>query len=136
MEIRTRAARPPSGDPAIWALAYVDIADSDGRGFLDADQYAHAVELFDELASETDPRRPRKLSVKKIDQFFELRDKGGILGKINLRVFFAVLDASKTILVLGSIKKEDEGAVPRYIVTKMRNRLHQARTAMDAEERP
>ncbi len=122
------------GGAAKWTLAYLDVAEKDGTSFLDPDQYAHAVSLFDDLASESNPRISDRQSVKKIDEFYELRDKGGILRKINLRVFFAVLDEKKLILVLGSIKKEDEGAVPNYIVRKMRNRLREATRAMEPEE--
>lgn len=91
------------------------------------DQYAHAVESFDQLACEQNPRLSATQDVRPIDDFFELRDKGGILGKINLRVYFAVFDEQKLLVVLGCRKKEEENQVPSFVVAKMRNRLRVAK---------
>ena len=122
MEIRRKATKP-SPEAAIWSLAYVDVAAKEGKRILDETQYAHALQQIEELARADDPRRPATLDVKSIERFFELRDKGGVLGRINLRVYFAVLDDSHTIIVLGCYKKEDEGQLPTRIKVRIRNRL-------------
>jgi hypothetical protein len=106
-----------------WELSYLDVAEAEGRKILTEAQYAHIVGLFDELATENDPRNSSSQDVKAIDEFYELRDKGGVLGKINMRTFFAVL--GKTIVVLGNYKKEDEGQTPGHVKIKIRNRLRQ-----------
>jgi len=107
----------------VWALKYVDIAAKDAARFLNEAQYAHAVDLCRQLAAEKNPRCPVSLEVDAIEDFFELKDKGGILGKINLRIYFVVCDGEKSIVVLGCWKKESDGQVPQYIKARMKSRL-------------
>ncbi len=119
-------------DEAIWGLAYLKVASSEGRTFLNEMQYDHAVEQFEILACEKDPSHPgRGLDVQPHGDFFELRDKGGVLRKINLRVYFILIDKpTKTIVVLGAYKKEDEGQTPKRVVIKMKNRARIVRTLL------
>ncbi len=131
MDVRTRTARPADGATALWELAYLDKADSDARKVLDGDQYAHVIGLFDLLATEQNPRVPQTVDVRPIDAFYELRDKGGILGKLNIRVYFAVFDRESLVLVLGCRKKEQEKKTPPYVITTMRNRLRYAKRALE-----
>ena len=107
----------------VWKLSHVAVVAKESHRFLDPNQYAHAVDLCVQLAEERDPRRPPTLDVEKIEEFYELKDKGGLLGKINLRIYFAVFDDTKEIMVLGCWNKKVEGRVPAYIKTKMRARL-------------
>jgi hypothetical protein len=79
------------------------------------------------LAYESDPTRSETQDVRKVHEFYELRDKGGILGKINLRVYFVVVEERKLILALATYKKEDEGQVPQHIVIRVRYRLRLAK---------
>ena len=124
MKIRKRRTRQLRDvEPATWGLAYLDGARADALKILNKDQYAHVVQQFDALAREENPRLSRTQDVRPIEAFYELRDKGGVLGKINLRVYFAVMDDPRLILVLGCYKKEDEGQVATHIKVKMRNRL-------------
>ena len=116
----------------VWKLSHVAVAAKEGGRFLDETQYAHAVDLCVQLAEEQDPRRPLTLDVDKIEEFYELKDKGGVLGKINLRIYFAVFDESKEVVVLGCWNKNVEGKVPTYIKTRMRNRL---RFVLDTRKR-
>ena len=58
-----------------------------------------------------------------ISKFYELRDKGGVLGKINVRVYFAIIGDKKIILTLSAYKKEDEGKTPKHVIVRARNRL-------------
>ena len=107
----------------LWDLEYVDIASKEARRFLDERQFAHAVDLCTQLAREPIPGNADLVDVERIEDFFELRDKGGVLGKINLRIYFAVLDSDKTIVILGCWKKEAEGKVPHHKIVCMRSRL-------------
>jgi hypothetical protein len=111
-------------------IGYLEAAEKDARNFLTEEQYAHSVQLFDELAYESDPTRSETQDVRKIHEFYELRDKGGILGKINLRVYFVVVEERRLILVLATYKKEDEDQVPPRIVIRVRNRLRIAKDIM------
>lgn len=135
MEIRTREAHAQVGKEAsVWLLGYVTTAQDDAKKFLTPEQYAHAVRQFDELAAEQNPRKSLTQDVRPIDEFYELREKGGILGRINLRAYFAVFDEARLILVLGCYKKEDDGQTPPFIKIKMRNRLRFAKTIILKKE--
>lgn len=113
MQQRTRTARIVDG-------RHLDVAAKDARRFLDWDQYAHAIGLFDELATEENPRLSRTQDIRPIEGLYELRDKGGVLGRINLRVYFDVIDEGKLILVLGCV------------VTTMKNRRRHAQGGTQA----
>jgi hypothetical protein len=114
---------PSEGEPAAWRLAFFEQAVAEAKSFLTEPQYAHAVEQFELLAQEEDPTHPVLADVKAINDFHELRDKGGVLGKINLRVYFWVCDAPlRIIVVLGAWKKEAEGKTPPRILARMKSR--------------
>jgi hypothetical protein len=117
---------------ATWDLAYLKVASEEGRTFLSEVQYDHAVHQFEALACEKDPSHPKcAVDVQSHGDFLEMRDKGGVLRKINLRVYFILVDKpSKTIVVLGAYKKEDEGQTPRQVVIKMRNRAKVAKSLL------
>lgn len=51
-------------------------------------------------------------SVRAIEDFHELRDKGGILGGMNVRVFFYLDKDHDAIVILGAIKKQNDGPTP------------------------
>lgn len=130
MKIKTKTLISKTGivnESPKWKLGYLEAAEADGRKFLTEEQYAHAVQLFDELAYEIDPTKSETQEIRKIHEFYELCDKGGVLGKINLRVYFAIVNDMKLILALAAYKKEDEGQVPPYIVIRVRNRLRRAK---------
>lgn len=95
--------------------------------FLSEAQYGHVIDLMQALAAEPDPRRPKSLTVARIDDFYELKDKGGILGKINLRVFFIVEERDRVVLVLGAIKKEAEDQTPEWAKIRIRSRIRRYR---------
>jgi len=117
---------------AAWSLAYLKAAANEGHGFLSEIQYDHAVDLFESLAFEPDPTHPKvAIDIQPHGEFYELRDKGGVLRKINLRVYFILVDKpTKTIVVIGSYKKEDEAQTPKHIVIKMKNRAKHVRTLL------
>jgi len=67
MKIKTRTAKQSAVcETPQWELGYIEAAEKDARSFLTKDQYAHAVELFDELAYEADPTRSETQDVRKI----------------------------------------------------------------------
>lgn len=134
MKVKTRTLKPGTAHEAPqWELGYLEAAERDGRKFLTEERYAHVVQLFEDLAYESDPTKSETQDVRKIYEFYELRDKGGILGKINLRVYFALLEERKLILVLATYKKEDDGQVPHHIVICVRNRLRIAKEQLAKE---
>ena len=130
---RTRQLSAPADGTVVWTLGYLEAAVRDAKKFLTDDQYAHAVQQFELLATERNPRLSEAQDIRPIGDFYELRDKGGILGKINLRAYFAVFDESHLIVVLGCYKKEDEGQVAEHIKVRIRNRLRVAKRALSSE---
>lgn len=114
-----------------WELGYLEVAEKEARKLLTNDQYVHALELFDDLAYETDPTKSQTQDVRKIENFYELRDKGGILGNINLRVYFTIIGNKRLILALAVYKKEEEDQTPEYVKIRVRNRLRVAKSTIE-----
>ncbi len=124
MDFKQRNVRAGAAKEDIkWNLAYIEKAAHEGRKILNEVQYAHTVQQFDELALEEEPTKSPTQEIEEVENFYELKDKGGVLGKINLRVYFAIIKEKRIIVVLCVYKKEEEGQVPSYIKTKVRNRL-------------
>ena len=131
MKVKTRTLKPDkTHEVPKWELGYLEVAGTEGRKFLDEEQYTHAVHLLEDLAYESNPTKSETQDVRKVDEFYELRDKGGILGKINLRIYFTLFKERKLIFVLMTYKKEDDGQVPQHIVIRVRNRLRIAKEEM------
>jgi hypothetical protein len=112
---------PPPG--LKYHIVIADLAIREARKFLTPDQNQHVAELLKDLAGEDDPTHSVTQSVDAIDDYFELRDKGGILGKINLRVFFYLDKKQSVLLVLGAIHKGNEGQTPKAVRMRIRRRL-------------
>ena len=70
------------------------------------------------------------VDVKSIEDYHELRDKGGVLGKINFRAYFFIDKVSRLIVVLGSDKKEEDGQTSQVVKIRMRFRLRRYRDAI------
>lgn len=77
-----------------------------------------------ELACQDDPTHSHVVDVRKMEgrEFHELRDKGGPLGNVNVRLFFGVSDISRSIVVLGVIKKQNNGKTPLGDILRMARR--------------
>ena len=111
---------PPPGYQ--WNVAIIDLAFDEVISFLTPGQYEHMAMQVKELAREEDPTHSRTTSVGKIDEYYELREKGGILGKKNVRVFFGVDKSRQAIVILGGMKKENDGQTPSGTKIVMRRR--------------
>lgn len=112
-----------------YRVGYFEKARDEGHKALSEEQYAYVVRVVGRLRLwNTNPNLIADLRIESVDCFYELKLKGNVLGKTNLRIFFSVFDQSKTIVVLGPYKKEDEGALPRQVILKMRNRHRVAET--------
>jgi mRNA-degrading endonuclease RelE of RelBE toxin-antitoxin system len=118
------AGHPPGYEWSVWFLS---TARDDANRILSDPQYQHVVMQFQELAREVDPTHSNTCSVKAVDSYYEFRDKGGVLGKINIRVFFSVEKEHKAIVVLGTIKNEAEGKTPNVDKIRMARRQRKLR---------
>lgn len=112
---------PPPG--YLWNIDILDIAYEEAMSFLSAPQYGHLAEQMKDLAGQLDPSHSATQSVDQIENFLELRDKGGILGKLNVRIFFYLDKPKSSIVVLGTINKQNEGPTPLGDKKRMSRRL-------------
>jgi hypothetical protein len=112
---------PPPGYR--WNVAILELAFDEAMSFLSSAQYHHIAMQFKELALEAYPSHSATASIDKVEEIYELRDKGGILGKLNVRFFFGLTN-DHTIIVLGGIKKEREGQTPTGTKITMHRRWH------------
>lgn len=106
----------------LWSVWILDAAYDEAMGFLDADQYEHLACQFRDMATEVDPTHSQFASVDAVEDFHELRDRAGILGGMNVRVFFHLDDVHAALLVLGAIKKQNNGPTPIGDKIRMRGR--------------
>lgn len=109
---------PPPG--FVWTVKFLSLVESDASDFLDKSQYEHVIDQVKALAMEKDPLRPQTVKVKPFDDFAELWEKGGPLGRLAVRVFFFVDGSS--IVLLGAIRKQNDGSTPPATVTLMKRR--------------
>lgn len=109
-----------------WSVQILQRAFDEAMGFLNSDQYDHLARQVKELAREDEPSQCPTVDVRPIESYYELRDKGGVLGKINARVFFFLNSLTRTIVILGAVKKESDGPTPigDKITMRRRMRLH------------
>ena len=108
---------PPPG--YLWGVALLGFVDKESD-FLSEDQRKHFVLQLKDLATHEDPTHSDTLSLRPIEDFHELRDWGGILGGLNVRIFYGVDKQRRQIVVLGLIKKKNNG--PTLLGDKVRMR--------------
>jgi hypothetical protein len=106
-----------------WTVWILDIAFEEAMSFLTDEQYQHMAMQVKELAMEVDPTHSTTASVDAIQNYHELRDKGGILGKLNVRIFFYVDQPHSRIVVIGAIKKQNDGQTPNPVRIQMARRV-------------
>ena len=119
--VKVGAGQPPGYQWSVWIL---NVAFDEAMSFLSPVQYEHLAMQFRELALQEDPTHSNTISVRGMspEDYYELRDKGGVLGNINTRVFFGVDKDSRAIVVLGSIKKQNDGPTPKGDIIRIRRR--------------
>jgi len=118
-----RSGGPPPGYR--WTVEIVSQSFEEAMSFLNEEQYQHLAQQVRELALQDDPTHSQTIDIRPIEDFHEIRDKGGILQRINCRVFYFVRKESKTIVVIGTIKKENNGPTPMGDKIRMRRRMRQ-----------
>ena len=67
-----------------------------------------------ELARPSEPSNQASIDVRRVADVFEIRDKGGVLGKINVRIFFCIDHDTRTIAILSVINKKNDGPTPKF----------------------
>jgi hypothetical protein len=117
--VKQFAGRPPG---FLWHEWNLDLAFKEAMEFLDDGQYRHMALQMQDLATEDDPTHSSLCSVRQIEDFYELRDWGGVLRSLNVRVFFGVDKARHALVVIGAIQKQNNGPTPLGDKVRMRRR--------------
>jgi len=115
-----RGGGPPPGYE--WNVELLLQVRGEARGFLNEDQYAYLSRQVRELARHGDPTHSETLDIRPVGDLHELRQKGGILGKLNVRVFYLVSRSNRTIVILGAFPKQNDGPTPPGDLWRMRTR--------------
>lgn len=116
-----RGGGPPPGYR--WSVEILDVSTDEAMKFLNGEQYAHLSQQVRALAQQDDPTHSEAIDVRPIEDYYEIRDKGGILCRLNVRVFFCVEKSRRTIVVLGTINKKNDGPTREPDKIRMRLRL-------------
>jgi len=117
------AGRKGKTDPPYqWSVGILDRAHREASSHLDDAQYQHMALQVKELARQGDPTHSDVVDVRKVEEFYEIRDSGGVLNGINVRLFFGVDDGERWIIVMGLIKKQNNGKTPKGAKKRMERR--------------
>jgi hypothetical protein len=109
---------------SIWQEVFVpQIVRLEAREFLTIGQYVHVTDFVKQLVGFGRKDYDRTMRIEEIQGFWELKEKGSVLGKINLRVYFTYVSESNKIVILSAYKKEDDGAAPPHIILRLKERL-------------
>jgi mRNA-degrading endonuclease RelE of RelBE toxin-antitoxin system len=112
---------PPPGYR--WTVEFLTIAENEALKILTRQcQYEHVKDQIRELARHEDPKHSQTLRLQQVGDVWELKEKGGPLGKINLRVFYHVEQETRTIVLLGHYKKQNDGPTPPPVKRAMARR--------------
>ncbi len=120
--VRQGGGRPPG---YAWNVDILQQATAEARDLLNEEQYDYLASQVRELARHDDPTHSSRIDIRPIDEFFELRDKGGILNKINARVFFFLRRPARMIVILGVINKKNDGPTPLGDRQRMKRRMRE-----------
>jgi hypothetical protein len=115
-----QGAGPPPGYQ--WSVGLLSFALDEATDCLTSAGYRHLEMQVKELATLDQPSNSPTVDVRPIEDFYEIRDKGGPLGNTNIRVFFGIDAPHRALIVLGVIKKQNSGKTPLGDKVRMRRR--------------
>ena len=123
--------------PFKWNVECLDRMEKEAQKQLDDAQYEHMKDQVRSLAREDDPTHSQAVDVRALGkELYEIRDKGGPLRRLNVRIFFNVLKKLREIVLLGLIKKENEGKTSPAKLTLMRWRGRDYKTSREKGLKP
>jgi len=118
----------PDSKSKEWVVVILEVAKKEGRKILSDFQYDHVVEILKRLVHFGNAEEVSDLKIEPIESFYELKEKGGILGRINLRVYFGTIPEEGELVVAKTYKKEDDGSAPRHVILVVEDRLEEYKT--------
>jgi hypothetical protein len=110
-------------EPSKWTVVVLEVARKEGHKILSDLQYDHVVEILKRLADFGNAEETADLDIEPISSFYELKEKGGPLGRINLRVYFGAIPERREIVIAKAYKKEEMGALPPHVIISVEDRL-------------
>ncbi len=115
-----------------WNVLILESAYRESRALLTHQAYQHIAMQVKELARQSDPTHSELIDVRPIEGegFHELRERGGPLGGLNVRLFYGSDDKQRAIIVLGVITKQNNGPTPLGDKFRMRRRWRNYRTGV------
>jgi len=116
-----------TSEPKKWVVVILESAKKEGHKILTDPQYEYIKGILKRLTDFGNDEELSDLRIEPIEDFGELKEKGGVLGKINLRIYFGAEPEDKEVVVAKAYKKEDEGRAPRHVVIAVQNRLEEYR---------
>lgn len=119
-----QGGQPPA---YLWNGYVLDVGYRDAEKLFSRSQYRHLVMQLQELAREADPSHSRTVDVRPIEDFYELRERGGVLANLNARVFFGIDKEARALVILGAINKQNNGPTPDGDRIRMRRRWRKYR---------
>ena len=107
--VKQGGGAPPGYEWNAWYIESVHKETLVKFGELGRDAMVENVKL---LAKTKEPQRSELVDVRDIQDFFEIRDKGSVYGKVNARLFFGLDKTRRVIVILGAAKKQNNGPTP------------------------
>lgn len=119
-------AGPPPGYQ--WSVVSLQFVRKERAKLFTELESNHIADVVRQLAKEESPPLSELVDVRGIEDFYEIRDKGGPLGTKNVRVFFGLDKEDRSIVLLGAILKQNNGNTPLGDIIRIRRRwrLYQA----------
>jgi hypothetical protein len=96
---------------------------AEARAILSDSQYWYAVGLVKRLVDFGNKAATTDLRIGPFKKFWSLKLKGGMLKKINLRIYFAFVQEKNEIVVLMTYKKEEMRRVSPHVAITLEDRL-------------
>jgi len=118
-----RDSQAEEAQNAKWVVVVLGAAKKEGHKILNDVRYDHVVSILKRLVDFGNLDELSDLDIEPIESFYELKEKGGILGKINLRIYFGTFPDERELVIVKTYKKEEENAVPRHVIVLVENRL-------------
>lgn len=104
-------------------VVVLDWAKFEGLKILTEREYWYVVPFVRRLSEFGDLKSTADLDIKQINDFWELRLKGGFLGRKNIRIYFAFVAERHEVVVLMTYKKEEDRRVSPSILITLEDRL-------------
>ena len=121
----TENGGPPPG--YLWGVEAFPQVRHEAVKVISDDQFRHIADQVKELARLKEPSKSELVDVRRVDNMYELRDSGGELRNLNVRLFFYIDKSRNVLVLLGFFKKKTDGPTPRVDKLRMKTRLNRYR---------